>query len=84
MKISKIDIFKFIARVASKSTLLKRIGTKLAVHLLPEEVETRIEDARFIFRPKIDGLWYLNYSDAEPGVNRVLRENLRKGDTFIE
>ena len=84
MKISKIDMLKSAAKIASKSKLLKRIGTKLAVHLLPEEVETRIGNSRFVFRPKIDGLWYLNYSDAEPGVDRVLRENLREGDTFID
>ncbi len=80
----KTELLQSAAKIASKSKLLKRVGTKLAVHLLPEEVETRVGSSRFVFRPKIDGLWYLNYSDAEPGVDRVLRENLKEGDTFID
>ena len=80
----KTELLQSAAKIASKSKLLKRVGTKLAVHLLPEEVETRVGSSRFVFRPKIDGLWYLNYSDAEPGVDKVLRENLKEGDTFID
>lgn len=80
----KTELLQSAAKIASKSKLLKRVGTKLAVHLLPEEVETRVGNSRFVFRPKIDGLWYLNFSDAEPGVDRVLRENLKEGDTFID
>jgi len=32
----------------------------------------------------MDGLWYLDYPDAEIRVNRVLGENLRKDDIFID
>ncbi len=80
----KIELLQSAAKIGAKSKLLKRVGTKLAVHILPEEVETRVGSSRFIFRPKMDGLWYLNYSDAEPGIEKVLRENLSEGDTFVD
>jgi len=82
--IMKTKILQSAAKIASKSKLLKRVGTKIGSSLLPEEFETRVGSSRFVFRPKIDGLYYLNYSDAEPGVDRVLREKLKKGDTFID
>ncbi|MDW8034352.1 MAG: FkbM family methyltransferase [Nitrososphaerota archaeon] len=52
--------------------------------MLPEEVEIKLGDSRFVFRPKIDGLWYFDYSLAEPGVEKVIRENLKKGYTFVD
>jgi len=80
----KTELLQSAAKIASKSKLLKRVGTKLAIHILPEEVETRVSSSRFVFRPKIDGLWYLNYSDAEPGVEKILNENLSEGETFVD
>jgi len=73
-----------LVMLASKSSLLKRLGNKLVPYVLPREVEIEVCNARFLFRPKEDGLWYLNYSHAEPGVAKVLSENLKRGDTFID
>lgn len=75
---------QLLAKISAKHEIVKKVGTKLIVHLLPEEIETQIGNFRFRFRPRIDGLWYLNYSDAEPGVEKVIRENLKGGDTFID
>lgn len=80
----RIDFLQIALKIASNSQLLKKFGNKLAVRLLPKEVKTRVGSSHFVFRPKIDGLWYLNYSDAEPGVEKVLRENLKEGDTFVD
>ena len=77
-------ILQWSVKIASRYGLLKRFCRTLAIHVFPEEVETRIGSSRFLFRPKIDGFWYLNYSDAEPGVEKVLRENLSIGDTFVD
>lgn len=80
----KIELLQLVAKIGAKSKFLKAIGTKLAIHILPEEVETKVANSRFVFRPKIDGLWYLNYSDAEPGIEKVLKENLSEGDVFVD
>jgi FkbM family methyltransferase len=78
------SFLELFALLASKSLLLKKLGNKLAPYMLPDEIETKVCNARFLFRPKEDGLWYLNYSHAEPGMAKVLSENLKGGDTFID
>ena len=79
-----LSLFRSLVMLASKSSLLKRLGNKLVPYVLPREVEIEVCNARFLFRPKEDGLWYLNYSHAEPGVAKVLSENLKRGGTFID
>jgi FkbM family methyltransferase len=78
-------ILQYATKVASKSPFfLRKLIRKATIHIFSEEFETRINGSRFLFRPKIDGFWYLNYSDAEPGVKNILLENLNKGDIFID
>jgi hypothetical protein len=60
------SFLELLALLSSKSLLPKKLGKKLALYMLPDEIETKVGNARFIFRPKEHGLWYLNYSHAEP------------------
>jgi len=80
-----MDIIKKLVKIGIKSKLIRRMGSKIAINLLPEEFETTVGNSRFVFRPKKDGLWFLNYAAfAEPGVEKVLCKYLREGDTFVD
>jgi len=78
------DLFWFFAKVGSKSSILKKLGAKLAIYMLPEEVETRVNGSRFVFHPKTDGVYFFDYSNAEPGMYEVIRNNLNEKDCFVD